>query len=438
MRALSSLNHAHKGVTVTLSRRSTAAALAGAAAFALIASGCSSSTEPTAEGGDITLTVATFNDFGYTDEMLAQYEAENPGVTIVHNRAATSNDARDNFFTKLGAGSGLADVEAVEVDWFAEMLQYSDKLADLSSPDVADRWVDWKTDAATDADGRLVAYGTDIGPEAVCYRSDLFAAAGLPTDRDEVAALLEGDWSRYFEVGQQYVDASGAAWMDSAGATYQGMINQVEFAYEEADGTVIATENPEVKQIYTEVLDASETLSAHLGQWSDDWFAGLSNGAFATMLCPGWMLGVISGNAPDVSGWDVANVFPGGGGNWGGSYLTVPAQGSQIEAATKLAAWLTAPEQQMTAFAAAGTFPSQVAAYESSELQSATNEYFNDAPVGQILIDRSNAIGVAPFKSVKYFPINDALQRALTRVDVDGTDTIESSWQLFVADVNAL
>lgn len=421
------------------SRRTTAsAAVAGAAAIALIATGCSTATDPGAEGGEITLTVATFNDFGYTDELFAQYEAENPGITIVHNRAATSNEARDNFFTKLGAGSGLADIEAVEVDWFAEMMQYSDKLADLTDPAVADRWVDWKTAAATDANGRLVAYGTDIGPQAVCYRADLFEAAGLPTDRDEVAALLEGDWDRYFEVGQQYVDASGAAWFDSAGATYQGMINQVEFAYEEADGTVIATENPEVKQIYTDVLTASETLSAHLSQWSDDWFAGLSNGAFATMLCPGWMLGVISGNAPDVTGWDVANVFPGGGGNWGGSYLTVPAQGQNIEEAKKLAAWLTAPEQQMSAFAAAGTFPSQVEAYESTELQEATNEYFNNAPVGQILIERSQAIEVAPFKSVKYFPINDALQRALTRVDVDGTDTIDSSWELFVADVNAL
>lgn len=424
-------------------RRSTAAAaLAGATALTLIATGCASTgdADPAGSGsdGEITLTLATFNDFGYTDELLQQYEDENPGVTIVHNKAATSNDARDNFFTKLGAGSGLADVEAVEIDWFAEMMQYSDLLTDLSSDDVADRWVDWKTDAATDADGRLVAYGTDIGPEAVCYRSDLFEAAGLPTDRAEVAELLNGDWDRYFEVGQEYVDATGAAWFDSAGATYQGMINQVEFAYEQEDGTVIATENDEVKGIYEQVLEASATQSAHLGQWSDDWFAGLANGAFATMLCPGWMLGVISGNAPDVTGWDVANVFPGGGGNWGGSYLTVPAQGENTEAAAKFAAWLTAPEQQLSAFEAAGTFPSQVEAYESDTLLSATNPYFNDAPVGEILIERSQAIDVAPFKSVKYFPINDAMQKALTRVDSDKTHTIESSWEQFVADVTSL
>lgn len=431
---------------MTLSRRTSAtAAIAGAAAFALLATGCAGTADTAGSGGEpasadnpITLTVATFNDFGYTDELFAQYEAENPGVTIVHNRAATSNEARDNFFTKLGAGSGLADIEAVEVDWFAEMMQYSDKLADLSDPAVEARWVDWKTAAATDADGRLVAYGTDIGPEAVCYRADLFEAAGLPTDRAEVAELLEGDWDTYFGVGQQYVDATGQAWYDSAGATYQGMINQVEYAYEEADGTVIATENAEVEAIYTEVLENSATLSAKLGQWSDDWFAGLANGAFATMLCPGWMLGVIEGNAPEVEGWDIANVFPGGGGNWGGSYLTVPAQGQNIDEATKLAAWLTAPEQQLTAFAAAGTFPSQVEAYESETLTGATNPYFNDAPVGEILIDRSQAIDVAPFKSVKYFPINDAMQRALTRVDVDATHTIEESWQQWVDEVNAL
>ena len=423
---------------MSTSRRTIAATIAGAAALALVVTGCSNGGGAATGDEKITLTLATFNDFGYTDELLAQYTEEHPNVTIVQNKAATSNDARDNFFTKLGAGSGLADVEAIEVDWLAEMMQYSDKLTDLSGSDVDGRWVDWKTAAATDADGRLVGYGTDIGPEAVCYRQDLFAEAGLPSDPEAVAELLDGDWDNYYEVGQQYVDATGKPWFDSAGATYQGVVNQIQNAYEENDGTVIATENPDVKEAFTSVLEASATLSAHLGQWSDDWNAGLANGSFATMLCPGWMLGVISGNAPDISDWNVANVFPGGGGNWGGSYLTVPAQGKNTEAAREFAAWLTAPEQQLQAFTNAGTFPSQVETYTDDTLTSATNEYFNNAPVGQILIDRSNAIEVAPFKSVKYFPINDALQKALTRVDVDKSQSIEESWNQWISDVKAL
>ena len=420
-----------------LSRRTRAiAAVAGAASIAIIAAGCSPASDSGSEDGAVELTVATFNDFGYTDELLQEYMDENPNVTVVQNKAATSNDARANYFQKLGK-KGLADVEAIEVDWLPEVMQYSDLLAEVPSG-TADRWLDWKVDAATDADGRLIGYGTDIGPEGVCYRSDLFAAAGLPTDRESVAALLEGDWAKYFEVGAQYTATTGKAWFDSAGGTYQGMINQVEAAYEDPDsGDIIATDNAEVEDLYNQVLDASAAQSAHLGQWSDDWFAGLSNGAYATMLCPGWMLGVISGNAEGVTGWDVANVFPNGGGNWGGSYLTVPANGANVEEAQKLADWLTAPEQQIKAFVNAGTFPSQNDAYSDEALTGFVNEYFNNAPVGQIFTDRAKAVSVAPFKGEFYFQVNDAMQKALTRVE-DGTQDKQASWDQWVSEVDAI
>ena len=421
-----------------LSRRTKAGAIAGAAVIALVATGCSTGAEGGEAGGKIELTVATFNDFGYTDELFAEYEKENPNVTVKQNKAATSDDARANYFTKLGAGSGLADVEAVEIDWFAELLQYSDKLTDLSSPDVEGRWLDWKEAAATDADGKLIAYGTDIGPEAICYRSDLFAAAGLPTDRTEVAALLEGDWENYFSVGEQFTAASDAAWFDGSGAMLQGILNQYEETLEATDGEVIATTNPVVKDAYEQVLDASPELSAHLKQWSDDWTAGFANGAFATMLCPSWILGNIEGAAPEVTGWDVANVFPGGGGNWGGSYLTVPAQGKNAEEAKKLAAWLTAPEQQLKSFVKTGNFPSQLDIQDSEELTSVTRPFFNEAPTGEIFAERAAAITVAPFKSVKYFPIMSSLQDAVNRVDVDKTQSADDSWKQFEADVASI
>ena len=414
-----------------------AAAVAAAASIALLASACSTGGSGESSDGEVELTVATFNEFGY-DDLFAEYEAANPGVTIQHKKAATSNEARDNLTTRLAAGSGLSDVEAIEVDWLPELLQYSDQFVDLASDEVDGRWLPWKTEAATDADGRLIGYGTDIGPEGICYRSDLFAAAGLPTDRAEVATLLGDTWDSYFAAGEQFAAAgTGVPWFDSAGATWQGVVNQMENAYEEEDGTIIATENPEVKAAYEEVLGASSTLSAHLQQWSDDWTASFQNNGFATMLCPGWMLGVISGNADGVAGWDIADTFPGGGGNWGGSYLTVPNQSEHPEEAQKLAAWLTAPEQQLKAFASKGTFPSQVEALESDELLGSTNEFFNNAPVGEILANRAAAVDVTPFKGPKYFPINDAMQQALTRVE-DGTMTPEQSWEQFVTDVEAL
>ena len=416
--------------------RRGAAIVAAFSASAIVLAGCAGGGDSSSgdSDGKTTLTIATFNNFGYTDALLQEYMDEHPDIEIVHNKAAESGDARANYFQKLGK-TGLADIEAIEVDWLPEVMKYSDLLAPVPA-DLKSRWLDWKVKAATDAKDNLIGYGTDIGPEGVCYRSDLFAAAGLPTDRESVAKLLTGDWKTYFDTGAKYTAATGKAFFDSAGGTYQGMINQVEAAYENpSDGKI--TIDPQVETIYNQVLDASQKQSAHLSQWSDDWMAGLSNGAFATMLCPGWMLGVISGNAKDVKGWDIANVFPGGGGNWGGSYLTVPANGKNVAAAQQLADWLTSPDTQLKAFEAAGTFPSQVDAMKSDTLLSSKNEFFNNAPVGQILTDRANAVTVSPFKGQFYFQINDAMQKALTRVE-EGTQDKAASWAQWQTEVAAI
>jgi len=419
--------------------RTRTTAIAGTAAMALALTACGGgdggSDDATtggsaAPGEKITLTVATFNEWGY-EGLIEEYMELNPDITVEHKKAATSAEARTNLNTRLAAGSGLSDIEGIEVDWVPEMMQYADRFVDLSDPALEGRWLEWKTAAVTTEDGKLIGYGSDIGPEGVCYRSDLFAQAGLPTDRDEVAALLEGDWDNYFAVGKQFVDATGIPWFDASEAIFQGMINQLQNPFEEDDGTPIPlAENTEIKAIYDRVMTAAvdENLSANFAQWSEDWTNSFQTNGFATMLCPGWMLGVIEGNAAGVEGWDIADVFPGGGGNWGGSYLTVPTQTEHPEEAKALAAWLTAPEQQIKAFLAKGTFPSQVDALTSEDLLSITNPFFNDAPTGQILANRAEAVTVTPFKGPNYFSIRSLVTDAINRVDVDNIDDPATSW----------
>nr|WP_241732491.1 ABC transporter substrate-binding protein [Galbitalea soli] len=369
--------------------------------------------------------------------MLAQYHALHPNITVVQNKAATSDAAQTNLFTKLAAGSGLGDVEAVDGDWMPKVKQYASKFVDLASADNKGRYSSWKTAGGT-ANGKEIGLGTDIGPEAICYRSDLFAKAGLPTDPDKVAALLQGDWQHYYDIGAQFAaKKTGAAWFDSAGATFQGLANQYQNFYEKNDGTVIATTNPDVKAAFTSVLTASATESSHLQEWTADWAAGMANGAFATMLCPPWMLGVIQGDSPKVTDWKIASVFPNGGGNWGGSYLLVPTQGKHTAEAKQFVDWLTAPAQQIAAFKVAGNFPSQVEAYTDPTLTGATNTFFNNAPIGKIFIDRANAVTVTPFKGVKYGAIMTAVQNGLTRVE-QKQQTIDASWAQVVTDIKAL
>ncbi len=417
-------------------RRGVGAVGALAVATALTACSASGSTDA-AEGeeGTITFSVATFNEFGYED-LFAEYEATHPGIKIKHKKAGTVNEHQDNLYTQRAAGSGLSDIEAVEVDWLASLMEQSDQFVDLSSDEVAGRWLDWKTDAATTPDGKLIGYGTDIGPEGICYRADLFEKAGLPTDRAEVAELFT-TWDDYFAAGREFVEkVPGTAWYDSSGGTAQAMINQVEFAYEDADNNVIAADNAEVQDVF-ETVTSNKDLGTGTTQWSEDWTKGFQNDGFATMACPGWMLGVIEGNASGVEGWDIADVFPGGGGNWGGSYLLVPTQSEHPEEAKALAAWLTAPEQQIKAFQSKGTFPSQVEALEDPALTGTTNAFFNDAPTGEILANRAEAVEFLPHKGPRYADINTAFQQAIQRVD-EGQESPEEAWDNFLADVERL
>ena len=386
--------------------------------------------------GVTTISVATFNEFGY-EGLIDEWNESHDDLKLEQVKVGTWDDAKANLYTKLAAGSGLSDIEAIEGDAMPAILAEEGAFEDLTDDELDGRWLPWVEEKALNGDGQMIGYPTDIGPEGICYRSDLFKKAGLPTDREEVAELM-GTWDDYFALGEDFVEkVPDTAWYDSSGGLAQAMLNQVANPFETDDNTV-AVENDELQAVWADVTGNIEKgLSTKLPQWSDDWTASFQNDGFATMACPGWMLGVVEGNAEGVKGWDIANVFPGGGGNWGGSFLTVPSQGENVEEAKEVAAWLTAPEQQVKAFAAKGTFPSQVEALESDEVTSATNAFFNDAPTGEILAERAQAVTVQPYKGPKYSDILQAFQAAVLRVD-DGSQDAAESWDQFVTDVEAL
>lgn len=423
-------------MTKHLKRSAVAAVLSLSLAFGA----CSPSSPKSAStsGEPITLTVSVFNDFGYA-ELYKEYMALHPNITIEESRASTTTTARDHLSTGLAAGTGLADIEAVEGDWMPEVMQYTDQWVDLSSDAVKDRWLAWKAAKATDVDGRLVGYGTDSAPNALCYRADLFAAAGLPSDREEVAKLLTGDWNKFFEVGKQFRAAnSQVAWFDSSGGVFQGMISQLPNAFENSDGTPIPlAENSGMKAVYDSIV-ANLDQSAHLTAWDEDWTAAFQGDPkFATIMCPSWMAGFIEEQAAGVTGWDVAQVFPGGPSNSGGSYLMVPEQSQHPAEAKALADWLTAPEQQLKAYAAKQVFPSQVEALKSPQITETTSEFFNNAPIGQIYAAQASEITVQPFTGEHYGAIRDIVGDALNRVD-SGAMNAEDSWQQALTDYKNL
>ena len=415
-------------------RRIRAVALGAAAiSLTLLASGCSASGGgESSSGEDVELTVTTFGTFGY-DDLYKEYEAANPGVTIKATNIDTGGNARTDAFTKIASG-GLADVVAIEEGWLGSIMEVSDSFTDLKDYGIEDRksdWVDWKYAQGTDADGRVIGYGTDIGPEGICYNGKLLEAAGMPSDREGVAELLGGEdatWEDYFTVGEQYKAATGKAWYDQSSFVWNAMVNQLDEGYYTADGALNVEGNAELEERWGWLADAAAAgLPAGSPRW--DWNGGTDfvNGDFATFMCPGWMLGVMKGSIEqgggDAStGWDFADVFPGGAANWGGAWLTVPTESEHPKEAAALADWLTQPAQQIKQFEAAGTFPSTVEAQDQLAADATPNELFNDAPVGAILASRAKGV-VAQFKG----PDDSVIQENVFQVAADQMDSGEAN-----------
>jgi cellobiose transport system substrate-binding protein len=418
-----------------------------AAVFALVVAGCGEdddgggaaqgSDPTTAEASDepVTLSVGLFGTFGYKEAGLYdEYMDLHPNVTIEETSIEFEQDYYQALQTHLAGGAGLSDIQGIEVARIAEVTQtQADKWVDLNelgAGELEDTFFPWKWQAATTADGATLGLGTDTGPQAICYRTDLFEQAGLPTDREELAAMWE-TWDDFLGVGAQYVQNApeGAAFIDSPTGLYNSIIGQSETQYYDEEGNPIYESNPAVKEAWDIAVRAIEGgLTAKLEQFDQAWNQAFANGAFATIACPAWMIGYIKGQAGDGAAgkWDVASI-PGDGGNWGGSYLSIPAASEHQAEAFELIKWLTAPEQQVKMWTQAQHFPSSSTASSDPAVASATDDYFSGAPIGEIFKESADDLPIA-ILGPKDGVVKDSISNGLNRVDQQGQDPDEA-WQ---------
>ncbi|MFD6250715.1 ABC transporter substrate-binding protein [Streptomyces roseolus] len=397
---------------------------------------CGSGASDTASdkaGGKVTVTVDLFGSFGYKEAGLyAEYEKLHPEVTIKQTDTEDEADYWKSLQTRLAGGGGLADVQGIEVGRIASVTeQQADRFEDLrkyGADGLKGQFAEAKWAAATGKNGEVLGLGTDVGPEAMCYRTDLFEQAGLPTDRAELAKKWS-TWDGYLELGKQYKAKAPAksAWLDSVGSLYSIMIGQEKERYYDASGALIWETNPALKTAWETAVEASAAgLSAKLDQWSPQWNQAFAAGSFATIPCPAWMLGYIKGQAGESGKgkWDIA-ALPGGAGNWGGSYLAVPRAAKHKKEAYELVKWLTAPEQQAKVFAKQGNFPSSTGAI--AEVAGTTDPYFSGAPIGQIFGDAAKAAPVQVL-GVHDQNISQQITNALSEVERKGLAP-EKAWE---------
>jgi cellobiose transport system substrate-binding protein len=409
-------------------------AVGAAATFLLAAcgggSGTAGSSSPSSAGaspaGKVTLKINFWGDFGLTD-LAKQYEAAHPNITIQLN-AGDYAAQHDGLQKAIIAGSGAPDIAAIDEGYVVQFRSQADKfvnLLDQGASSYESKYLPWKWHQTLSTDGKTqIGLGTDVGGLAMCYRTDLFQAAGLPTDRDKVSALWPS-WDAFAQVGKQYTAKTGQKFVDAASNIMNPVLGQQPVGYFDTNDQLQMDGGPKVAWD-TATKFITDGTSANLVSFTPEWNAAFKNGKFAVLACPAWMMGYIKTQAPETSGkWDVAAI-PGGGGNWGGSFWTIPKQGKHAKEAYDFITWAIDPAQQLAIFKTVGNLPSQPGMYTDPALVGFKNPFFSDAPVGKIFTDA--AVKLQPqYLGKKNGPVRTAVEAVLTTVQ-QGKTTPQGGW----------
>ncbi|HEY0000782.1 MAG TPA: extracellular solute-binding protein [Actinoplanes sp.] len=369
--------------------------------------------------GQITLKVNFWGDMGL-DKLKTAYETAHPNVKIVLN-SGEYNAQHEDLQKKLVAGSGAPDISAVDEGFIVQFRSQADKFVNLLDKGAADfepKYLSWKWQQSLSTDGKQIGLGTDVGGLAMCYRTDLFKKAGLPTDREEVGALWKNGWDDFINVGKEYTDKTGKKFVDSGTNLFNPVLAQQPVGFYDEQEKLQMEGGPKVA-FDTSIKAIEAGISANLASFQPNWDQGFKKDKFAVLACPAWMLGHIQDTAPEQKGkWDIATI-PGGGGNWGGSWWTVPSQGKNVDAAVDFVKWLVQPEQQIEVFKEVGNLPSQPDLYKDPNVLNFKKEFMSNAPTGQIFA--ATAEGLKPqYLGKKNGPTRVAVENVITRVQQGG------------------
>jgi cellobiose transport system substrate-binding protein len=422
-------------VTRFHSRRSRIGLIAVLIAATAVAAGLVARSAAASQRSGITLTIDVFGDFGYHD-LYAQYEAAHPGITIKED---TEDYAPHHtaLAQHLATGAGADDIEAIEVGFIANYTTQSRYFVDLrqyGASKLKKRYPSWKWQQAVAHNKKVIGLGTDVGSLGICYRKDLFKQAGLPTNPAKLGKMWK-TWSDFLAVGKRYQKhgPAGTKFIDSGSNLFNAIIAQANPGYYKKSGKVFVQGNPKVKAAWNLAMQAIKAKEDQgLVAFHADWNAGFKNGTFATVTCPAWMMGYIQGQAPSASGkWNIADV-PGGGGNWGGSFLTVTKQSQHQKEAAALVKFLTSPKSETYVFKHTGNLSSEIPVLKSKAVKTFKNPYFSNAPVGKIFANSALKLKpqpLGPHQGDFQTASTNAIQRVEQHIQSPG-----AAWKQFLQD----
>lgn len=347
----------------TTKRRRTAAVLATAVAAALVLTGCSAGSS--ASTGKLT---AWLWPGAVGDSVVSSAKKEFASDKLQVN--VIGGDFKQKLVTTFTGKTNIPSVTGVKGEDMPYFLQQSSLFTDLKDLVPASylaQFPKWKLAEATTADGKLIGIPTDIGPSALFYREDVLAKAGLPSDPAAVADATS-TWDKYFAFGKELKAKTGASLEVSMGDVFSWSMAQADSGFVSKSGKFTG-DDATVKEAWDRAVTAKQDgVVAGIEDGSPDWASAVNQGKLPTVIGAAWHAGDIKSAAPDTSGKWRVTATPGGPGNAGGSFLTIPASTADKKTALKVIEAMVAPSAQATTYSQVGNFPSSSKALTESAL----------------------------------------------------------------------
>ena len=385
-----------------------------------------------------TMTIWTTGDVGINPQIEVWNESHpDRQIEMV---TAESEALLANLQTALAAGAGLPDavwVESDSVENFKRNPELWVNLFDYGAKELEGDYLEWKWEQALSTEGDfLFGLPTDVGPILMAYRIDIFEAAGLPADRDEVSKLLV-TWDDYVSAGEAIKEKTGSYMVNNAAYLFQVIVGQGEQKFFDTEENLVVGTNRQVSRAWDMAQKVVKSgISANMQLWSSEWSTALGDGTIAVQLCPAWMMTHIKNYSEENAGkWDFA-YLPEGGGNWGGSFACIPAKAEHPEAMYDFISGALSTEGQFDTFVSNKLFPSAVGVYEMDEFKNSTDEFFNNAPFAQMFSESAQQL-IPAYEGIYSKDVLEIMKDAASRFE-NGTQTPDKSWQQAMDEIARL
>jgi multiple sugar transport system substrate-binding protein len=362
------------------------------------------------------------------------FNQEYPDITVnVQMIPGAAGQTRDALAAALAAGSGAPDVSMIEINDVGRFVMQGGLVDLIQPPYNAGKYepdfVPYKWQQGLTPDGKLLAFPWDIGPAGLFYRRDIFEAAGLPSDPGEVAGLLN-TWQGYLDTGKLVNDpANNLFWTDNISNIPYIYYAHKNFFDEDFN---IAFDNPRTLELFEYALEGRRAnLDAKIPAWTQEWYTALEGGQIATTIAGSWFGGFLKSfvDPEGIGNWGVVPIPEDPLQNWGGSFLAIPEQSQNKEAAWAFIEYAMAnSDAQNRMFVAVDYFPAYMPAWDNP-LYGEADPYFAGQKTRQMWVDIARSEGkvfATPLDSAAEQAFNAEVGRMLDQ-DLDPADAMENA-----------